>query len=385
MPFVGYGVYKLLARRTSLTSPRRALAAGVGAYVGINAAALCAAIEFGIQPDLFYKTAPTAATIPLYAPFHLVADDPGDAAAPTSLVAGVVELVLTVGVIAYLQRANLPILRINHDAVPELDAELAAAAPARPAVGVHRARRRWSLLVPLGLLATRRRVRRGRPERPRPGASTASAPCRPGWRSTATSGATRCFPGYDFKSGGNPLRLLRVGRRRDRLIVGVVIIGVRVAACAALPAATAAPTSNATAGGRHRVSSTAGRPSADAGLAGAGRGRAVPVRLHRQAAEGQLRREDPRLAQPRCSARLSSPRTSPPSPVCSSGSTRGSSSHAARSAPGHRVRAHRRRAPRHVRRDARARAASAISLGSSSSGSGCSSRSSRASSCSRPR
>src|SRR6476620_9959082 len=31
MPFVGYGVYRTLARRTSLTSPRRAIAAGVGA------------------------------------------------------------------------------------------------------------------------------------------------------------------------------------------------------------------------------------------------------------------------------------------------------------------------------------------------------------------
>src|SRR6185295_12177162 len=41
LPFAGYAVYKLLARRTSLTSGRRALAAGVGAYVGINAAALC--------------------------------------------------------------------------------------------------------------------------------------------------------------------------------------------------------------------------------------------------------------------------------------------------------------------------------------------------------
>src|SRR3954469_16276474 len=55
MPFVGYGVYLLIARRTSLTAPRRALAAGIGAYAGLNAAALCAAIEFGVQPDLFYK------------------------------------------------------------------------------------------------------------------------------------------------------------------------------------------------------------------------------------------------------------------------------------------------------------------------------------------
>ena len=35
------------------------------------------------------------------------------------IVAGVVELALTAGVIAYLQRANLPLLRINHPGVPD--------------------------------------------------------------------------------------------------------------------------------------------------------------------------------------------------------------------------------------------------------------------------
>ncbi|MBV8161371.1 MAG: cobalt transporter CbiM, partial [Acidimicrobiia bacterium] len=35
MPFVGYGVYRLLAGRTPLTSRRRAVAAGVGGYLGI--------------------------------------------------------------------------------------------------------------------------------------------------------------------------------------------------------------------------------------------------------------------------------------------------------------------------------------------------------------
>src|SRR3954447_22453665 len=67
MPIVGYFVYRALARRTSLTSHRRALAAGVGGYVGLNAAALLAAIEFGLQPELFTS----ANGAPLYAPFHL--------------------------------------------------------------------------------------------------------------------------------------------------------------------------------------------------------------------------------------------------------------------------------------------------------------------------
>ena len=49
--------------------------------------------------------------------------------------AGGVEFALTFGVIAYLQRANLPILRINHDNVPETDADLVRP-PAPPQVVV---------------------------------------------------------------------------------------------------------------------------------------------------------------------------------------------------------------------------------------------------------
>jgi cobalt/nickel transport system permease protein len=67
-------------------------------------------------------------------------------------VAGVVEAVLTAGVVTYLQRANLPVLRINHGSVPEADADVA---PPR------RLGWRWAVigigtmlvLTPLGLLA----------------------------------------------------------------------------------------------------------------------------------------------------------------------------------------------------------------------------------------
>jgi cobalt/nickel transport system permease protein len=119
MPFVGYGVYRLLARRTSLTAPRRAVAAGVGGYVGIVAAALCAAIEFGVQPDLFH----TANGTPLYAPFHLAQTIPAMLVAHLT-VAGFAEFVCCFGVVAYLQRANVPILRINHADVPVTALEL---------------------------------------------------------------------------------------------------------------------------------------------------------------------------------------------------------------------------------------------------------------------
>jgi cobalt/nickel transport system permease protein len=147
MPMVGYGVYRTASRNTSLTAPRRALAAGIGAYVGLNVGALAAAVELGLQPTL----ASAADGTPLYAPFHLAQTIPAVALAHLAF-AGVVELVLTAGVIAYLQRANVPILRINHPHVAVSDDELERARP----VGW-----RWALaglgalavLTPLGLLA----------------------------------------------------------------------------------------------------------------------------------------------------------------------------------------------------------------------------------------
>jgi cobalt/nickel transport system permease protein len=151
LPFVGYAVYLALARRSALTAPRRALAAGVGAYVGINAAAVCAAVEFGVQPELFYKPSASGAKIPLYAPFHLSETIPAMLFAHL-LVAGVVELVLTAGVITYLQRANVPVLRINHAAVPEATLE----PPPRKLRlrGVLIGLTGMVALVPIGLLAT---------------------------------------------------------------------------------------------------------------------------------------------------------------------------------------------------------------------------------------
>jgi cobalt/nickel transport system permease protein len=147
MPFVGYAVYRALVHRNHpVTSPRRPLGAAVGAYAGINAAALCAAVEFGLQPELFH----TPDGAPLYAPFHLSQTIPAMLFAHL-LVAGVVEAALTAGVITYLQRANRPVLRINQAMTPDWEVE---EAPKR--LGW-----RWALiglggmalLTPLGLLA----------------------------------------------------------------------------------------------------------------------------------------------------------------------------------------------------------------------------------------
>ena len=146
LPFVGYAVYRLLSRNMTLTNPRRALAAGIASYVGLNVAAMCAAIEFGIQPDLFKAADGT----PLYAPFHLSQTVPTMALAHLT-VAGFAEFALTFGVIAYLQRANVPVLRINHP-----DIQVDGLLPDRRPLGW-----RWALvglgvlvvLTPLGLVA----------------------------------------------------------------------------------------------------------------------------------------------------------------------------------------------------------------------------------------
>lgn len=114
LPFVGYGVYRVVAGRVPLDSGRRVLAAGIGGYVAINAAALAAAVEFGVQPDWFTDSRGT----PLYAPFHLSQTIPAMMLAHLT-VAGAAEAILCAGVVAYLQRADIARLRVNHPGIPD--------------------------------------------------------------------------------------------------------------------------------------------------------------------------------------------------------------------------------------------------------------------------
>ncbi|HEX3026524.1 MAG TPA: cobalt transporter CbiM [Clostridia bacterium] len=67
MPFAGYYLYKLVAGKSELGSSRNLTGAFIGGYIGINLAALCAAVEFGIQPLLFKS----ASGVPLYCPYPL--------------------------------------------------------------------------------------------------------------------------------------------------------------------------------------------------------------------------------------------------------------------------------------------------------------------------
>jgi cobalt/nickel transport system permease protein len=149
LPFVGYGVYRLIAGRSGLTAGRRVVAAAIGGYVGINASALACAIELGIQPDLFHN----AQGAPLYSPYHLSQTIPAMMLAHLA-VAGLVEAALTAGVVGYLQRANLPLLRINHPQVPLTDSvRVRGIGRLRPAQVAVTAVVLMVLLTPLGLLA----------------------------------------------------------------------------------------------------------------------------------------------------------------------------------------------------------------------------------------
>lgn len=143
---VAYAIYRVIAAGAAITSKRRVIAAAVAGYLAINAAALLAAIEFGIQPALFHDASGT----PLYAPYPL------SIAIPAMMIghltfAGLAEAVIAAGLVAYLQAAD-PALLLSTSGV---SLEPGAALPARTAS----LQRLWiavavlMLLTPLGILA----------------------------------------------------------------------------------------------------------------------------------------------------------------------------------------------------------------------------------------
>ena len=143
LPFVGYGIYRLLMGKSGRTSKARPyIAAALGSYVGLNAAALCAAVEFGLQPMLFKDAAGNA----LYCPYDLSVAIPA-MMVPHLLVAGVIEAAFTVAVYALVRKT-----------APDLTYERIAEAPGKD--GLKRRIPIFALIaaliaaVPLGLLAT---------------------------------------------------------------------------------------------------------------------------------------------------------------------------------------------------------------------------------------
>jgi cobalt/nickel transport system permease protein len=100
LPFVGYGSYRLLAAGSPILSTRRAVAAAIGAYVGITAAGLAVGIELGLQPILFSENGHA-----LYSPYGLSEAVPAMLAAHV-FGASIVEALVTGLGVAYLQRSH---------------------------------------------------------------------------------------------------------------------------------------------------------------------------------------------------------------------------------------------------------------------------------------
>jgi len=140
------------------------------------------------------------------------------------VVAGVVDGALTFGVVVYLQRANLPLLRINHDAVPETDADI----PAPRTIGF-----RWAFvglagmaaLVPLGLLATGTAFGEDAPDDlalKRYGLSAVPT----GLARYSDFWSHSLFPGYDFERSGHPTVGYYASAAIGTVLIGLAVIGV---------------------------------------------------------------------------------------------------------------------------------------------------------------
>jgi len=135
MPFAGYAVYQLVGGNSDLRSARRLVGAGLGSYFAIVLASFVVGVELGIQPLLH-----TVNGIAQYNPYHLGTTIPAMTLSHMAI-AGPVEAVFTVGVLAFLTRTS-----------PELfSVEQRVSAPLRSLYGVIAA---LVIATPLGLLAT---------------------------------------------------------------------------------------------------------------------------------------------------------------------------------------------------------------------------------------
>jgi cobalt/nickel transport system permease protein len=143
IPYMAAAIYQAFSKGTPLSSRRRLVGAAIGGWVGVTTGAFFAGVEFGIQPLLFMA----ADGSPLYAPYPLSVSIPA-MVIPHALVASVVEGILTVLVVAYLQRSNINVLQAAEK--PEL---------ASDAGTLQKLRGLWVGIVvliiasPLGLLA----------------------------------------------------------------------------------------------------------------------------------------------------------------------------------------------------------------------------------------
>jgi cobalt/nickel transport system permease protein len=125
LPFVGYGTYRLLSAGSEVLSTRRAVAAGIGAYVGITVAAVAVGFELGLGPAFFAHDG-----ISQYSPYGWSASIPAMILAH-ALGASIVEGLITGLGVAYLQRRH-PEYLTSLSRVFAPDAAAEGAAPRRP-------------------------------------------------------------------------------------------------------------------------------------------------------------------------------------------------------------------------------------------------------------
>ena len=107
LPYAGYGIYSLIQKESG-KKDRHGIsyaAAAIGSYAGINLAALCTAIEFGIQPILFHDAAGNA----LYCPYGLSISIPA-MMIPHLLVAGIVEAAFTIAILVFVRKTSPDLL-----------------------------------------------------------------------------------------------------------------------------------------------------------------------------------------------------------------------------------------------------------------------------------
>ena len=144
MPFTGYAVYRLIAGKAKAGSRRNLAGAFAGSYAGLNIAAFCAAVEFGVQPLLFKAADGT----PLYCPYGLSVSIPSMMFAH-GVIAGPIEAVITTAAIAYIAKF-----------APQLFAQNQRASADEPRVPLWKRYRAFLIplavlvvLTPLGLIA----------------------------------------------------------------------------------------------------------------------------------------------------------------------------------------------------------------------------------------
>ncbi len=106
LPFAGWLVYKIVSGNSPLTSFRRVLGAGIGGYIGLVFASLCAGIEFGIQPMLHHTASGKALYCPYGLTFAVSAMVGGH-----MLVFGWVELIVTALVVKFIQKQEPALLQ----------------------------------------------------------------------------------------------------------------------------------------------------------------------------------------------------------------------------------------------------------------------------------